>query len=113
MAEKKNTKKPIEAAQEAAAQKSAEKKVRESKQVFVPGDEKKLTDAQKEMRKKSLPPQAQVIAKVVAENPDGIGRKDLYIALPKAGLMTRQPVERIFAFYQKRLVEGGYIAVKA
>lgn len=108
MADKKVTKKPVEAAQEAAAAKSAEKKVRESKQLFEAVDPETRTDVQKAA--KALPPQAKIIVDVVTKA-KSIGRADLYAALPGAGLVTRQPVERIVAFYLKRLVEEGYIRV--
>jgi len=57
-----------------------------------------------------LAPQAQIIANVLeVAGPDGMTRAELVAALPGAGLVTRQPVERILGYYQKPLAEAGVI----
>ena len=101
MSEKK-TKKPVEAAQEAAQAATKERKVREdnSKWEFVPA--KRRTDEQNKVK---VAPQAQEIINVLeAEGP--MTRTELCANLSKSGaLKTRQPVERILAYYKKPLTE--------
>lgn len=60
---------------------------------------------------KPLAPQAGKIVEVVKGSPEGIGRAALLEAL-KPVLITRQPVERILAYYQSTLVEGGLIRIE-
>lgn len=103
---KKATKAP---AAEAPAQEPKEKTVRGANDVFVFVPEDQRTDVQKQAKK--LPPQAAVIVSVI-EKAGEIGRKALMEALPAAGLVTRQPVERIFSYYQDRLLKEGWIAKK-
>lgn len=61
-----------------------------------------------------LAPQARVIVNVLAENDTsgtGVTRDDLVTALV-GKLNTRQPEARILTYYQKTLVEAGYIKVE-
>lgn len=106
MAEAKKATKAAPANAEAAAPK--EKTVRGANDVFVFMPEDERTDDQKKAKK--LPPQAAVIVECIRKaGKKGIGRKDLYAALPDAGLVTRQPAERIVAYYQERLLKEGWI----
>jgi len=55
-----------------------------------------------------LPPQARIIVEQIASVKDGFERGQL-IARLKPLITTKQPVERILGYYQKRLIEEGYI----
>lgn len=58
---------------------------------------------------KKLAPQAAEIVKVVEEHGEaGVLRPALIEAL-KGRLKTKQPEERILTYYQKALVDGGYV----
>lgn len=59
-----------------------------------------------------LAPQARVIVNVLSEFKDGVTREDLNKAL-EGKLQTRQPIGRIVTYYQKLLVESGYISIDA
>lgn len=59
-----------------------------------------------------LAPQARVIVNVIGEHAEGITREDLSKALD-GKLITRQPIGRIVTYYQKSLVEGGWISIDA
>jgi pyruvate/2-oxoglutarate dehydrogenase complex dihydrolipoamide acyltransferase (E2) component len=61
---------------------------------------------------KKLAPQAQLIANVIeASGPKGITRKELTDKLVPAGLVTRQPAGRILSYYQKPMVDDGWITM--
>jgi hypothetical protein len=57
-----------------------------------------------------LAPQARVIVNVLSEFKNGVTREDLNKAL-EGKLQTRQPIGRIVTYYQKLLVESGYISI--
>jgi hypothetical protein len=59
-----------------------------------------------------LAPQARVIVNVLADHKNGLTREDLSKAL-EGKLQTRQPIGRIVTYYQKMLVERGYISIDA
>ncbi len=59
-----------------------------------------------------LAPQARVIVNVLADHKSGLTREDLNKALD-GKLQTRQPIGRIVTYYQKTLVERGYITIDA
>jgi hypothetical protein len=59
-----------------------------------------------------LAPQARVIINVLSEHKAGLTREDLSKALD-GKLQTRQPIGRIVTYYQKTLVERGYISIDA
>jgi hypothetical protein len=59
-----------------------------------------------------LAPQARVIVNVLADHKNGLTREDLSKAL-EGKLQTRQPIGRIVTYYQKTLVERGYITIDA
>lgn len=55
--------------------------------------------------------QAKLVAKVIADaGAKGLTETELASKLVPAGLVTRQLPLRIYRFYRKLLVEGGYIA---
>ena len=58
----------------------------------------------------TMPEQAKVILTVLAQN-EGPMSKEALVAALDGKLTTKQPIERIIAFYQKRLVEDGYITM--
>lgn len=64
---------------------------------------------------KKIPPQMATILRVLEEIGGQVDREDLVKNLETVGedgqnkLRARQPVERVVAFYQKRLVDGGYV----
>jgi hypothetical protein len=61
---------------------------------------------------KKLAPQAMTIINTIeAAGEAGISRTDLVAALPAAGLVTRQPVGRILAYYQKDVVAQGAVEI--
>ena len=101
---------PLVKARAAAKAKTEEKQAREDGLTwkFVP--EKERTDEQNKIK---LAPQAKVIVDTLSEFKDGTDRKTLLKTLAEEGkLITRQPVERIVAFYKKRLVESGAIVIE-
>jgi hypothetical protein len=59
-----------------------------------------------------LAPQARVIVNVLSEHKNGLTREDLNKSLD-GKLQTRQPIGRIVTYYQKLLVERGYITIDA
>lgn len=59
-----------------------------------------------------LAPQARVIVNMLADHKNGLTREDLAKAL-EGKLQTRQPIGRIVTYYQKTLVERGYITIDA
>lgn len=58
-----------------------------------------------------LAPQARVIVNVLSEHKDGVSRAELVTALT-GKLNTRQPEGRILTYYQKTLVERGYVRIE-
>ena len=62
-----------------------------------------------------IAPQAQVIVNCITALQDGpnggVTREALTAALPKAGLVTKQPADRITVYYQKGLVKDGFITL--
>ncbi len=59
-----------------------------------------------------LAPQARVIVNVLSTSGEkGMSRDDLVSAL-KGKLVTRQPEGRILTYYQKTLVERGYLVIE-
>lgn len=60
----------------------------------------------------TMPVQARVIVATLQDAGKALTKSELVAELVEAGqLVTNQPVERIVAFYQKRLVEEGYITM--
>lgn len=59
-----------------------------------------------------LAPQARVIVNVLSDHKEGLTREALSKALD-GKLVTRQPIGRIVTYYQKMLVERGYITITA
>lgn len=60
---------------------------------------------------KKIAPQAAVIVNIVkAAGKNGITRGELVKSM-EGVVQTRQPQERIFAYYQKMLVEDGFLTV--
>ena len=57
-----------------------------------------------------LATQARVIVNVLSEHKNGLVREDLVKALD-GKLQTRQPIGRIVTYYQKLLVERGYVSI--
>lgn len=71
-------------------------------------------DKAPDMANVKIAPQCKVIVNCVASfGAEGVTREKLVAALVPAGLQTRQPAGRIFSYYQKSLVEGGYITITA
>jgi hypothetical protein len=58
-----------------------------------------------------LAPQARVIINMMSQHPDGLSRAELVTAVT-GKLNTRQPEGRILTYYQKSLVERGYIRIE-
>ncbi len=108
MAEKKTTKAPAAAAAAASttapAAGAAPAKVAAPKTVDTFKFVKPVAEGEK------LAPQARVIVNVLSEHKAGITREDLSKALD-GKLTTRQPIGRIVTYYQKLLVERGYITI--
>jgi hypothetical protein len=59
-----------------------------------------------------MPLQCKQIIEILAKVPEGMDRADLLKAMTGV-IATRQPIERILAFYQSRLVAGKYVRVEA
>lgn len=93
--------------QEAAAKARAAREARASNDVF------KFVKQPGEGDKK-LPKQAQGIVNILEaaseEGRDGMSRTDLCEAMTQV-IETRQPIGRILTYYQKPLVEGGYVEI--
>lgn len=102
MANKKETKKPIEKAQAAAKEKREKRKsaLAERTYKFV-----KDADRTEEQLKVKLAPQEQAIIETVKANgAKGVKRPELIEQLKTGGkLVTKQPPERILGYYEKHL----------
>lgn len=113
MARKETTKAP--AAQAAAANATPPAANAEGTKPAVPAKPKTI-DTFKHLKGVSegekLAPQARVIVNVLADHPKGLTREDLCKAL-EGKLVTRQPIGRIVTYYQKNLVERGYISIES
>lgn len=60
-----------------------------------------------------MPLQSQQILQILAAAPgQSLEKKDLLAEMTKI-VATRQPIERILAFYQPRLISGGYFKMEA
>lgn len=61
---------------------------------------------------KKLAPQAQAIVNLIqAEGKNGVTRATLVTNMTGV-VQTRQPLGRILSYYQKALVEGGYVSIE-
>ena len=89
-----------------AEKKAAEKKVVHATLVTL----KRMPKEGKEADK--LPPQAVVILETLQKKGGKLETTKLFTAL-QGKLDTQQPINRIYAFYRKRLLDGGFITVSA
>jgi len=108
----KTTKAPAVQAKQAKGSKGVDAlaKAREARERAAGEDIFRPGSGPKEGAKKLAPQAAQIVAIVESHKKAGVTRESL-IAEMQGAVQTKQPLSRILGYYQKALVEGGYVTL--
>lgn len=93
------------------SKKSTKKSTKKATKRNVPATQTRtIVLKKKAFEKDELPEQVNTILVTIKAKGGKVEASDLFVALEKK-LETKQPVKAVFAHYQQRLIEDGYIVV--